>query len=61
MENTLKDGKSNKVAKPRVGTAYDVKQFTAAAKRLMESDLVTDDTKIYLEGIIKSIREKYLG
>lgn len=61
MENTVKDGKGNKVATPRVGTAYDVKQFTAAAKRLMECDLVTEDTKIYLEGVVKSIREKYLG
>lgn len=61
MENTVKDGKSNKVANPRVGTAYDVKQFTAAAKRLTETDLVTEDTKIYLEGVVKSVREKYLG
>lgn len=61
MENKVKDGTENKVQKPRAGSAYDVKQFTAAAKRLLETDLVGEDAKIYLEGVVKAIREKYLG
>lgn len=60
MENNTKAAESNKVAKRKKGTAYDIKRLNLTVEALKGNELITEEEEKTLQQIANNMLTKYM-